>query len=159
MSVHTKVNIIYSVDFAFFLDEFIKEVILLFITKRFIEKAGGKRSPMVRAAMAQAGKRYAIEGMKLFFLNVGACELTRQDVEANGYKIYSKKYSFMGSPVRLVFIPAGDFDRYPRITNQVFLETAHIQNGFIGIKDVGFQLELKPEANRTTKCVEGDHEL
>jgi peptide/nickel transport system permease protein len=53
----------------------------MYITKKFIESAGGSRSPIVRHAMVQAGDKHRVEALKMFLISVGCCEITRADVE------------------------------------------------------------------------------
>lgn len=105
----------------------------MYITKEFLDNVG-KRSPMARDAMRQAGDRYAIEGLKLFLINYGACVISKEDIEKYSLKTIDKNYFFMSGPLHLVLVPDKIFNYFARINDNVELEVAHIKNGCIGLR-------------------------
>jgi hypothetical protein len=106
----------------------------MYITKKFVESAGGLRSPIVRHAMVQAGDKHRVEALKMFLVSVGCCEITRGDIESLGLNVYKKKYKFCAGPLVYVLLNAEIFSRFKPLTNDIDLEAAHIRNGVIGIK-------------------------
>jgi hypothetical protein len=106
----------------------------MYITKKFVESAGGPRSAMVRRAMIQAGDKHRVEALKMFLISVGCCEVTRDDIEALGLNVYEKKYKFCAAPLIYVLLDVETFNRFKPLTNDVDLEAAHIRNGVIGIR-------------------------
>ena len=103
------------------------------ITKEFIERAGGPRSPIVRSAMVQAGDKIRVEALKMFLLSVGSCEITFEEIESLGLPIYEKKFSFCGAPMTYVLLSPKIFGRFRRLTDNVDLEVTRVRNGVIGI--------------------------
>jgi hypothetical protein len=103
------------------------------ITKGFIEKAGGPRSPIVRAAMVQAGNKIRVEALKMFLLSVGSCEITFDEIDSLGLPVYEKKFSFCGAPMTYALLPPKLFGRYRRLADNVDLEVTRVRNGVIGI--------------------------
>lgn len=106
----------------------------MFITKRFLENVD-KRSPMARQAMVKAGDKARIRTLKKFFISVGACEIRKGDAEKLGVPIIKHKYAFLGEHINIVLLGKSDFNKFPRITDPVKLEAAHIINGVIGLQD------------------------
>jgi hypothetical protein len=106
----------------------------MYITKRFIESAGGLRSPMVRQAMVQAGGKHRVEALKKFLISVGSCEITFDEIKSLGVTVFEKKYSFCPSPLTYVFLDAEIFERFKPIKNSVDLEIAFMRDGVIGIR-------------------------
>jgi hypothetical protein len=106
----------------------------MYITKKFIESAGGSRSPIVRHAMVQAGDKHRVEVLKMFLISVGCCEITRADVETLKLNVYKKKYKFCAAPLIYALLDAETFSRFKPLTNDVDLEVAHLRNGVIGIR-------------------------
>jgi hypothetical protein len=106
----------------------------MYITKKFIESAGGSRSPMVRHAMVQAGDKHRVEALKMFLISVGCCEITHDDIETLGLTVYEKKYKFCAAPLIYVLLGAENFKRFTPLTNAIDLEVAHIRNSVIGIR-------------------------
>jgi hypothetical protein len=109
----------------------------MYITKKFVESAGGPRSPMVRHAMVQAGDKHRVEALKMFLISVGCCEITRDDIDVLGLTVYEKKYRFCAAPLIYVLLDAENFERFKPLTNDIDLEAAHIRNGVIGIRRGG----------------------
>ena len=107
------------------------------ITKEFIEKAGGPRSPMVRQAMVQAGNKHRVEALKAFLISVGSCVITFKDIESLGLTVFEKKFSFCASPLTYVLLDAGTFVRFKPIKDSADLEIACIRDGVIGIRRSG----------------------
>ncbi len=105
----------------------------MFITKKLIENVG-KRSPMIRSAMVQAGDKVRIRAMKKALLSIGACELTQEDVRENGFGIREKKFSFCAEPLSFVLLDDQAFQRFPHLSSAIALEASHIRNGVIGIR-------------------------
>jgi hypothetical protein len=106
----------------------------MYITKEFIEKAGGPRSPMVRWAMVQAGNKHRVDALKKFLISAGSCEITFREIEALGLTVFEKKYSFCASPLTYVLLDSGTFGRFKPIKNSVDLEIACMRDGVIGIR-------------------------
>ncbi|MDR1510973.1 MAG: hypothetical protein LBS53_15215 [Synergistaceae bacterium] len=106
----------------------------MYITKKFVESAGGPRSAAVRQAMVQAGDKHRVEALKMFLISVGCCEITRGDIESLGLSAREKKYRFCAAPLVYVLLDAETFSRFKPLTNDIDLEAAHIRNGVIGIK-------------------------
>lgn len=105
----------------------------MFITRKFLDEAG-RRSPMARMAIVQAGDRNRIKALKNFLISVGACEITYKEAESLGLEIRKKKYSFSTVCLSYVLMDAQDFDSFKPLKNPVDLEVAHIRNGLIGIR-------------------------
>lgn len=105
----------------------------MFITKELVENVG-KRHPMIRAAMVQAGDKGRIQAMKKALISIGACELTQKEVCENNFLVRGKKFSFCSAPLSLALLDEQDFERFPIISSPVKLEAAHIRNGVIGIR-------------------------
>ena len=106
----------------------------MYLTKKFIENAGGPRSPMVRRAMVQAGDRHRVEALKKFLISVGSCEITRDDITSLGLTVFEKRYKFCSAPLTYVLMDEETFSRFKPLTNNVDLEVAAIRNGVIGIR-------------------------
>ena len=106
---------------------------IMFITRKFLYEVG-RRSPMARMAMVQAGDRNRIKALKNFLISVGACEITYKEAENLGLEIRKKKYSFSTVCLSYVLLDAQDFDSFKPLKNSVDLEVAHIRNGLIGIR-------------------------
>lgn len=106
----------------------------MFITQSLIEKVG-RRSPMIRSAMVQAGDKIRLDALKEALLSIGVCELTRNDVEQNAYAVQEKKFAFNATPLTYVLLDGDEFNRFPRIASSIDLEVAHALNGVVGIKN------------------------
>jgi hypothetical protein len=106
----------------------------MYITKKFIENAGGLRSPMVRHAMVQAGGKHRVEALKAFLISVGSCEITFDEIKSLGLTVFEKKYSFCASPLTYAFLDVKTFERFKPIKNGVDLEIAFMRDGVIGIR-------------------------
>jgi hypothetical protein len=106
----------------------------MYITKKFIELAGGPRSPLVRSAMVQAGDKHRVEALKKFLLSVGSCEITYDDIRALGLDVREKTYPFCGQALVYVLLDPETFARFRPLTNEVDLEVARVRNGVIGIR-------------------------
>jgi hypothetical protein len=104
------------------------------ITKKFIENAGGPRSPMVRRTLVQAGNKHRVEALKMFLISVGSCEITHDDIRILGLTIYRKRYSFCASCLTYVLLDEETFNRFKPLTNNIDLEVARVRNGVIGIR-------------------------
>jgi hypothetical protein len=104
------------------------------ITKKFIELAGGPRSPLVRSAMVQAGNKHRIEALKKFLISVGACEITPDDIDILDLTVREKKYGFCGEPLTYVLLDDETFSMFKPLTNEIDLEVARVRNGVIGIR-------------------------
>lgn len=102
------------------------------ITKKFLDSAG-RRSPMARKAMGQAGRRIPLRGLKRLLVSLGACELTRRDVAELGATVYEKRFSFTPAPLIYVLLEPEEFHVFRRIADTVDLEAARIRHGVIGI--------------------------
>ena len=105
----------------------------MLITQRFLDDVG-RRSPMARAAMAQAGDKIRIKAMINVLVTSGACEIKYEEAEALKLPVYEKKYSFLAEPLVYVLLNAVDFARFKPLNNSIALEVAHIRNGLIGIR-------------------------
>lgn len=105
----------------------------MFITKELLENVG-KRHPMIRSAMVQAGDKGRIYAMKKALIGIGACELTQMDVSENGFDIRERKFSFCAEPLLFVLLDEQEFQRFPRISSAIKLESSHMRNGVIGIR-------------------------
>jgi hypothetical protein len=108
----------------------------MIITKEFLDKAG-RRSPLARAAMAQAGDKYRVEALKKFLLSVGSCEITLGDAKALGVPAREKEYCFMAGAITYVLLDPETFRRFKPLTNAIDLQAAHARNGVIGIQARG----------------------
>jgi hypothetical protein len=106
----------------------------MYINKKFIEGAGGLRSPMVRQAMVQAGGKHRVEALKAFLVSVGSCEITFDEIKALGLTVFEKKYSFCAAPLTYALLGADAFERFKPIKNSVDLEIACMRDGVIGIR-------------------------
>ena len=106
------------------------------ITKNFISKAGGPRSPMVRHAMVRAGDKHRVDALKKFLIAVGACEISQEEIETLKLTIHEKKFSFSSVPLIYVLLDEKKFGRFKPLKNTSDLETARIRNGVIGIRSV-----------------------
>jgi hypothetical protein len=106
----------------------------MYITKKFVDSAGGPRSPIVRHAMVQAGDKHRVEALKMFLISVGCCEITFDDIKTLGLSVYKKKYKFCAASLIYVLLDAETFSRFKPLTNDVDLEVAQIRNGVIGIR-------------------------
>lgn len=103
------------------------------ITRSLIDNAG-IRSPIIRAAMVQAGNKTRIDAMKRALLSIGVCELTLNDIQNNGYRTQEKAFSFSAESLTYVLLDEDEFNQFSRINNGVDFEVAHIRNGVIGIR-------------------------
>ena len=106
----------------------------MLITKEFLDKAG-RRSPLAREAMLQAGDKLRVEALKQFLLSVGSCEITLDEARNLGLPIREKKYCFMADSITYVLLNDGIFKHYKPLTNAVDLQVAHVRNGIIGIRE------------------------
>ena len=105
----------------------------MLITEQFLNDAG-RRSPMARAAMVQAGDKNRVKSLINFLISIGACEITYGEVEFLGLPVYKKNYSFLAEPLIYVLLEPKDFVSFKSLDNPVALEVAHIRNGLIGIQ-------------------------
>ena len=104
----------------------------MIFTEKFLDDAG-RRSPMVRAAMVQAGDKIRVKALKNALVSIGACEMTQDDAAALNLPIYKRKYVFMAFPVTYTLLDKETFERFKPLKNGVALEIAHARNGLIGI--------------------------
>jgi hypothetical protein len=104
------------------------------LTKKFIENAGGLRSPLVRQAMVQAGNKHRVEALKAFLISAGSCEITFDEIKSLELTVFEKKYSFCASPLTYALLDAATFGRFKPINNSVDLEVACMRDGVIGIR-------------------------
>ena len=105
------------------------------ITKNFISKAGGPRSPMVRHAMVRAGDKRRVDALKKFLISVGACEISPEEIDALGLTIREKKFSFSPVPLIYALLDENNFSRFKPLKSAADLEASRIRNGVIGIRD------------------------
>jgi len=104
------------------------------ITKEFLDTVG-RRSPMARSAMVQAGDKKRIEALLNALVSIGACEITRAEIAELGLEIKEKRFPF--TPVPLKFVMLGDtaFSKFEPLTTSLALEYSHMRNGVIGIRE------------------------
>jgi hypothetical protein len=105
----------------------------MIITSKFLDDVG-RRSPIARAAMVQAGDKVRIRALKDALISIGACEITQNDVEALNLPTCQKKYAFMASPMTFALLDKEIFERFKSIKNGASLEIAHARNGLIGLR-------------------------
>ena len=104
----------------------------MIISEKFLDDAG-RRSPMVRAAMVQAGDKNRVKALKDALVSIGACEMTQDDAAALNLPIYQRKYAFMAFPITYTLLDKETFERFKPLKNGIALEIAHARNGLIGI--------------------------
>ena len=104
----------------------------MIITEKFLDDTG-RRSPIARAAMVQAGDKIRVKALKDALISIGACEITKTDVEMLNLPIYQKKYIFLASPIIFTFLDKEAFGHFKPLKNGVALEIAHARNGLIGL--------------------------
>ena len=104
----------------------------MIITKKFLDDAG-RRSPMARMAMVQAGDKVRIKALKNALISIGACEITREEADALGVPIRQKKYAFLAAPMTFALLDDETFVRFKTLKSDVTLEIAHVRNGLIGL--------------------------
>ena len=105
----------------------------MLITKKFLDDVG-RRSPMAREAMVQAGDKNRVKALKNFLVSIGSCEITHEDARNLNLPVFKKKYSFSSTHLIYVLLPPPVFARFKRLANSIDLEIAHIRNGLIGIQ-------------------------
>jgi hypothetical protein len=106
--------------------------LFMIISEKFLDDIG-RRSPIARAAMVQAGDKIRVKALKDALVSIGACEITKNDVEMLNLTIYQKKYVFLASPIIFAFLDKETFKHFKPLRNGVALEIAHARNSLIGI--------------------------
>ncbi len=105
----------------------------MLITKKFLDTAG-RRSPMAREAMVQAGNKIRVAGLKQVLLSMGACIVPPEYVEEHKLQILKKEFSFTPLILNFVLLDDDEFAQFEAITSTVKLEATHMRNGLIGLR-------------------------
>jgi hypothetical protein len=108
----------------------------MLITKQFLDDAG-RRSPMARSAMVQAGDKARIGALKAALVSIGVCEISQQEAEELKLPLRQKKYAFLAGTMTFALLDENTFARFKPLADPVSLEIAHARNGLIGIRYSG----------------------
>lgn len=105
----------------------------MIITQQFLDDVG-RRSPMARSAMGQAGDKIRLKALKKVLVSNGACEITFEDISRLGLVVMEKSFCF--TPTRLIFVWLDEinFNKFKSITNTIALEVALCRHGVIGLR-------------------------
>lgn len=105
----------------------------MLITKRFLDIVG-RRAPMARRAMIQAGDKIRIKALKEALISIGVCGITFEDISILGLDVQEKHFSFTPKPLIFVLLDEKTFNEYKPITNSIELQVSLYTNGVIGLR-------------------------
>jgi len=106
----------------------------MWITKEFLDTVG-RRSPMARSSMVQAGDKLRINALINALISIGACEITREDIADLELEIKEKRFSFTPAPIKFVMLDNTTFSKFEPLMTPLDLEYSHMRNGVIGIRE------------------------